>query len=154
MNGSAYFHVTEGLVPDIMHDVIEGSLAFETKELLKHLIAEHVINIDALNEAIRLFPYSGSDAVNKPSPNMSTKSLSSADHSLRLNGIYIHILNLYTIYSYDNNMHVKCTIVIHYSCSIHVASQTWCLSRLLPLMIGDKFTRMILIGRIFACTLN
>lgn len=33
LNLSKYFHVTEGLCPDIMHDVLEGSLAYELKEL-------------------------------------------------------------------------------------------------------------------------
>ena len=38
INTSRYFQVTEGLVPDIMHDVLEGCLAYEVKELLKYLI--------------------------------------------------------------------------------------------------------------------
>ena len=87
LNSSQYFHVTEGLVPDAMHDVLEGSLPFEIKELLKHLISDRVISIHSLNETIRLFPYLGSDALNKPSP-ISSQTLSSADHHLRQNGMY------------------------------------------------------------------
>ena len=37
-NSSRFFHVCDGLVPDIMHDILEGSLQYEVKELLKHLI--------------------------------------------------------------------------------------------------------------------
>ena len=33
LNKSRFFHVTEGLAPDIMHDVLEGAL---TKELIKY----------------------------------------------------------------------------------------------------------------------
>ena len=35
LNSSKYFHVTEGLIPDIMHDCLEGALQYEVKELLK-----------------------------------------------------------------------------------------------------------------------
>lgn len=40
LNSSSYFHVTTGLPPDIMHDVLEGSLQHEVKELLNYLIRE------------------------------------------------------------------------------------------------------------------
>lgn len=92
LNSSQYFHVTEGLIPDAMHDVLEGSLPFEIKELLKHLIADRVISISSLNETIKLFPYLGSDALNKPSP-ISRQTLWSADHHLRQNGMYIYCMN-------------------------------------------------------------
>lgn len=72
-------------MPDAMHDVLEGSLPFEIKELLKHLIADRIITLSSLNEIIRMFPYVGSDASNKPSP-ISQPTLSSADHHLRQNG--------------------------------------------------------------------
>lgn len=36
-----YFHVCDGsLLPDIMHDLLEGALQYETKLLLKSLITE------------------------------------------------------------------------------------------------------------------
>ena len=38
LNTLQYFHVTEGLVPDIMHDVLEGSAQMEVKGLIKYLI--------------------------------------------------------------------------------------------------------------------
>ena len=53
LNQSRYFHVIEGLPGDAMHDVLEGSLLFEIKELLKHLISDRVISINSLNETIR-----------------------------------------------------------------------------------------------------
>ena len=73
-------------MPDIMHDVLEGSLAFEIKELLNHLVTQRVITLDSLNEIIRLFPYSGSDALNKPSE-FGDKAFASTDHHIRQNGI-------------------------------------------------------------------
>ena len=34
LNTLAYFYITEGLPPDIMHDVLEGVLQYEVKEML------------------------------------------------------------------------------------------------------------------------
>ena len=79
-----------------MHDVLEGSLPFEIKELIKHLIANRVITLPSLNEMIKLFPYVGSDASNKRSL-ISQPSLSSTDHHLQQNGtykvMYVHIVH-------------------------------------------------------------
>jgi len=35
LNTSRYFHVTEGLPPDCMHDLLEDTLQYEVKEMLK-----------------------------------------------------------------------------------------------------------------------
>ena len=32
LNTSKYFHIVDGLAPDIMHDILEGSLQYEIKE--------------------------------------------------------------------------------------------------------------------------
>ena len=42
LNSSQFYHVTEGLPPDIMHDILEGALQYEVKELLKYLIDERI----------------------------------------------------------------------------------------------------------------
>ena len=31
-----YFHVADGLPPDIMHDVLEGALSYEIKLMISH----------------------------------------------------------------------------------------------------------------------
>ena len=79
LNTSRYFHVTEGLPPDCMHDMLEGSIQYEVKELLKSLINEGLVDI---NSRIERFPYSSRDAVNKPSP----IDVSSANYSLNQSG--------------------------------------------------------------------
>ena len=48
LNTSCYFHITEGLVPDVMHDVLEGCLAYEVKELLKHIINTRLSELDPI----------------------------------------------------------------------------------------------------------
>lgn len=85
MNTSRFFHVTEGLVPDIMHDVLEGCLPYEAKELLKYLIQNKVITLTEVNRIIDSFPYSPPDASNKPILIAST-TLSSTDHGLKQTG--------------------------------------------------------------------
>ena len=34
LNSLVWFHSTEGLPPDIMHDILEGALQYEVKEML------------------------------------------------------------------------------------------------------------------------
>ncbi len=86
LNTSRYFHVTEGLVPDIMHDVLEGVLQLETKELLKCLVQNKVISASDLEQALTSFPYTGPDSKNKPTP-IVPAILSSKDHSLKQSGM-------------------------------------------------------------------
>ena len=51
-----------------MHDILEGSLQYEVKELLKHLIrSEHLFTLNQLNESIEGFPYAPPEKASKPS---------------------------------------------------------------------------------------
>ena len=100
-----------------MHDVLEGALEYEAKELLKYLIDQKHLDAHELNSRIEAFPYGYADAVNKPSI-LSDTTLKSPDHSLKQTGKY-------TI--------CECMIYLQDI----IASQMWCLARLLPLMIGE-----------------
>ena len=73
-----YFHVTEGFVPDVMHDVLEGCLPFEVKEMSKVFIQEKIITHSDLNDSIQSFPYGSSDVCNKPGI-ITSKILKSSD---------------------------------------------------------------------------
>ena len=81
LNSSKYFHVVYGLVPDIMHDVLEGCAPYAVKKLLKYLISQRIVTLDQINDQIERFPYSPSNAQNKPTviPSM---TFHSSDHSL------------------------------------------------------------------------
>ena len=68
LNTSRFFHVTEGLIPDVMHDVLEGVLPYVTKELLKNLISGRVVTFADLHSAMQSFPYAGQDLKNRPVP--------------------------------------------------------------------------------------
>ena len=71
-----------------MHDLLEGLLPYEAKELIKHLISGKVISLSELNKAIESFPYVGPDARNKPAP-IATTTLSSSDHGLKQTGMQV-----------------------------------------------------------------
>ena len=49
LNDSKHFHVTDGLVPDVMHDVLEGCAPYVVKELLKYLSQHSIVTLDELN---------------------------------------------------------------------------------------------------------
>ena len=85
LNTSKYFHVTEGMCPDIMHDVLEGCVQFEMKELINVLIDRKYITLDLLNDRILSFPFNGSDAVDKPSI-IYPATLKRSDHSVKQKG--------------------------------------------------------------------
>ena len=77
----------DGLVPDIMHDILEGCAPYEVKELLHHLCKEGLINLAYLNEKIEAFPYAPPDVRNKPTP-IPDSTFRSHDHSLKQKGIF------------------------------------------------------------------
>lgn len=69
-----------------MHDVLEGCLQYETKELLKYLLLEErLFSLDYLNNRIEYFPYFYSDSTDKPVA-IAMNSLLSSDHSLKQSG--------------------------------------------------------------------
>jgi hypothetical protein len=55
-NESAYFNVTEGIPPDIMHDVLEGTLQYEVKLPVRHFIQSNpcLFRLDNLNESCQI----------------------------------------------------------------------------------------------------
>lgn len=85
LNSSRFFHVTEGLIPDVMHDLLEGALPLVVKELLRHLIDRMIFNHSELMTIMETFPYNGSDLRNKPTPIAKT-TLASRDHALKQTG--------------------------------------------------------------------
>ena len=110
------------LVPDVMHDILEGSLQYEVKELLKYFVnTKNYFTLDELNNKINEFPYVLTDKATRPAT-IAPTVLASSDHTVKQKGLYKHI------YTY--------TVIIpkYYT---YVAAEMWCLARLLPLMIGE-----------------
>ena len=98
LNSSQFFHVTKGLPPDIMHDILEGSLQYEVKELLRHLIKkEKLFTLELLNEKIEQFPYMQSDIANKPAL-IPDSIFTAKSNTVKQKGIFIcYIMTMYNI---------------------------------------------------------
>ena len=86
LNTCRYFHVSSGLVPDIMHDILEGSLKLCMRHPLIYLIQE---KLNALSDRIS-FDYGPSEVKNRPTE-ISAVSLSS-DGRLKQSSMFIHLL--------------------------------------------------------------
>jgi hypothetical protein len=86
LNDSRYYHVVGGLPPDVMHDILEGVLQYEVKEMLKNYIkVEHYFTLEVLNNHISRYDFGYYNDKNKPSP-ISEQKFSSNDNSLKQHG--------------------------------------------------------------------
>ena len=121
LNSLRYFHIIDGLPPDIMHDVLEGALPLEIKLLLSQFLLDRIFTLDQLNNRIKAYPYGEEDRTNKPSQIL-LANLNTNDTSFKQSGNKVIHVCLF-------NQLMKC-------CN-YVASQLWCLGRYLPLLIGD-----------------
>ena len=67
LNKLQYYHITTGLPPDIMHDILEGIAVIEIRCVLQVLIQDlGLFSLAMLNKRIQQFPYGTQDAANKP----------------------------------------------------------------------------------------
>ena len=85
LNKLAHFHTTEGLIPDVMHDVLEGVLPLAIKYIPKHLLALTSFTVAELNKRIEIFDYGVIEASNRPRGNLTTSQLNGGD-SLKQSG--------------------------------------------------------------------
>ena len=80
LNSCSYFHVMNGLVPDIMHDILEGSLELCLRYMLIHFIhKEKLFTLKLLNNRLAAFKYGPSEIKNKPTP-LAPTSITSEGH--------------------------------------------------------------------------
>ncbi len=81
-----YFDMCNGaLITDIMHDLLEGVLPYEVKNLLRHLVANDHINGSQLNGIMESFEFGFMEISNRPTP-ISKATLKTKDNSLKQNG--------------------------------------------------------------------
>ena len=66
LNDLKYFHVCDGfLIPDIMHDVLEGVLQYEVKLMLQYMITiERYFTLDMVNTKLENLELSKAESVN------------------------------------------------------------------------------------------
>ncbi len=89
LNQSRYFHVVKALAPDIMHDILEGCLMYEVKELLNYYVNHRkLLSLEELNSRIEAFPYGYLELKNKPS---TIRLLTGSNHALKQSGLNYYL---------------------------------------------------------------
>ena len=81
----SYFHMCSGgLLPDIMHDLLEGALQYETKLMLQQFILrEKYITLDAFNNRLERFELGYMEEKDRPSPISDTTLRSESSNTLK-----------------------------------------------------------------------
>ena len=87
LNELLYFNVCDGsLLPDIMHDLLEGVLQYEVKLLLRVLVQSDNFTLEDFNSRLENTELGYMEYKNRPSI-ISSKTFSSNGNSLKQNGI-------------------------------------------------------------------
>ena len=85
---SRYFHVVDGLPADAMHDLLEGVLQYECKEMLSVFVYEiKYFTLQELNDKLKMFDYGYYNDRNKPSP-VTRQALKGDANNIRQKGKY------------------------------------------------------------------
>ena len=94
LNELSYFHVCSGsLLPDVMHDLLEGALQYEMKLLLQFMIdSEQYFTLEKLNSRLENVELGYMECKDKPTL-ISVATLHSTGNSLKQKGIciYVHV---------------------------------------------------------------
>lgn len=82
-----YFHVCNGgLLPDIMHDLLEGVLQYEVKLMLKTMVrVDGYFSLEVFNSRLINTDFGYMEINDKPTP-ISSTTFSSSGHSLKQAG--------------------------------------------------------------------
>lgn len=88
LNELTYFHVCDGsMLPDIMHDVLEGVLQYETKLMLQTFVnRKKYFTLEELNSHLENMELGYTESKSRPSL-VSHKTLNSESNSLKQNGL-------------------------------------------------------------------
>lgn len=90
LNELTYFHVCSGaLLPDVMHDILEGALQYEIKLMLKVMInEEEYFTLDILNSRLENIELGYMEAKDRPTP-ISETTMASSGVSLKQAGMHM-----------------------------------------------------------------
>ena len=89
LNELRYFHVCDGsLLPDIMHDLLEGVLQYEVKFMLNTMIyTEQYFSLSYLNTRLEHIELGYMESKNRPTPLDETKVRAPTGLNLSQNGM-------------------------------------------------------------------
>jgi len=110
LNELSYFHVCNGsLVPDVMHDVLEGALPYEVKLMLQFMIdTEGYFSLDDLNSRLEHIELGYMESKDRPTA-ITAKTLYSSGNSLKQKGMVMITLfdKLFPFHVYILILHVQ-----------------------------------------------
>ena len=78
------------LVTDVLHDLLEGMLPYEAKNLLQHFNSVKIVKAKVLYEIMDSFEFGYMEVTNRPTP-ITRMTLKSNDNSLKQNGELPHL---------------------------------------------------------------
>ena len=134
LNSLKYFSVTNCLVPDVMHDILEGSLQLCTKLVLNQFIVDKkLFTLGLLNQPITSYKY-GPAITEKPS-SISRTTLGTNDGKLHQSGMILMLQLYYTCT-------IKHVSFQHYRCGVWA---DFCL-----FLLETLFQKTMIIVRIFS----
>ena len=124
LNELSYFHVCDGsLLPDVMHDLLEGALQYEVKLMLGVMIdTEKYFTLEEFNSRLEHMELGYMESKDRPTP-VAAVTLRSPGHSLKQAGMLVHC-------------HYHYRLLFSYIILLVTAAQMMLLGRVLPLLVG------------------
>ena len=95
LNELSYFNVCDGsLLPDVMHDILEGVLQYEVKLLLHVMVDNECFTLEHFNSRLQNVELGYMECKNRPTL-IATSTFNSDGNSLKQNGLFF--LCTYTV---------------------------------------------------------
>lgn len=86
LNDLKYFHIIDGMVPDIMHDIDEGVIPFALRCFFNYLMEKNVFTEKAIKSKVECFDYGWNNRRNVPT------NIGLQKKTLGLNAMQVHCL--------------------------------------------------------------
>ena len=98
-----YFDICGGgLIPDIMHDILEGALAYEAKLIMQHCITKNYLSFTTLSQTFESMELGYMEVGNRPSHFTSDILWSTAKTALGQNGKFQDIVIMYYVLHFSH----------------------------------------------------
>ena len=118
LNELRYFHVCDGsLLPDVMHDLLEGALQYEVKLLLNYMIDNSSLTVQEFSSKLQNIDLGYMEMKNKLTA-ISVKTMNSNGNSLK-QMVSNLLCNLHTCMDKDPHTHARMKIHTHAQIKIH-----------------------------------
>lgn len=108
------FDVTQGLPPDLMHDLYEGVIPFVMKHVIKRIVSSGFLTLEQLNERLAKFPFQAGDKKSRLPPPDTCDSFWKSNHQgvscWKAVSFFVSSLCLWVTKCQRKILHIKCTL--------------------------------------------